>query len=306
MAQAPDMAVENALWSGQLAHLGTLKCHHAAGIRRFRFPARSQPARSFVIPTTHDFGRSAAPIRQGLRGREFPGGVVAGRAAAPPADHGVLRVRADRRRHRRPRDAAARPTSSRTSIAWKQACSAATTTTPAGIALRAALAERNLSPQHAQDLLKAFRQDVTKHRYADWDELIDYCRYSAMPVGRFVLDVHGESRSTWPASDNVCAVLQIINHLQDCVKDYRALDRVYIPLDALDGGGRQRRGAGCAARDAAIARLPARACRPHRRHAGTGQPLAGTDQRPPACGWKSPPSSPWRGISCSCCGPGIR
>ena len=107
----------------------------------------------------------------------------------------------------------------------------------AGITLRAALAERNLSPQHAQDLLKAFRQDVTKHRYADWDELIDYCRYSAMPVGRFVLDVHGESRSTWPASDNVCAVLQIINHLQDCVKDYRALDRVYIPLDALAAAG---------------------------------------------------------------------
>jgi len=107
----------------------------------------------------------------------------------------------------------------------------------AGIALRAALVERSLSPQHAQDLLKAFRQDVTKHRYADWDELIDYCRYSAMPVGRFVLDVHGESRSTWPASDNVCTVLQIVNHLQDCVKDHRALDRVYIPLDALKAAG---------------------------------------------------------------------
>ena len=107
----------------------------------------------------------------------------------------------------------------------------------AGVTLRAALAERGLSPQHAQDLLKAFRQDATKHRYANWDELIDYCRYSAMPVGRYVLDVHGESRSTWPASDNVCAVLQIINHLQDCVKDYRALDRVYIPLDAMQAAG---------------------------------------------------------------------
>jgi squalene synthase HpnC len=107
----------------------------------------------------------------------------------------------------------------------------------AGVTLRAALASRGLSPQHAQDLLKAFRQDVTKQRYATWDELIDYCRYSAMPVGRYVLDVHGESRSTWAASDNVCAVLQIINHLQDCVKDYRALDRVYIPLDALQVAG---------------------------------------------------------------------
>src|SRR3954463_7601322 len=107
----------------------------------------------------------------------------------------------------------------------------------AGVVLRAALAERNLSLQHALDLLKAFRQDVTKHRYANWDELIDYCRYSAMPVGRHVLDVHGESRSTWPSSDNVCAALQIINHLQDCVKDYRALDRVYIPLDAMQAAG---------------------------------------------------------------------
>jgi len=108
---------------------------------------------------------------------------------------------------------------------------------PAGVTLRAALAERNLSPQHAQDLLRAFRQDVTKLRYKDWDDLIDYCRYSAMPVGRYVLDVHGESRATWPASDNVCAVLQVINHLQDCVKDYHNLDRVYVPLDALSAAG---------------------------------------------------------------------
>ena len=61
--------------------------------------------------------------------------------------------------------------------------------------LRDAIAERGLTPQHAQDLLDAFRMDVTKLRYADWDDLIDYCRYSAMPVGRFVLDVHGESRA---------------------------------------------------------------------------------------------------------------
>jgi phytoene/squalene synthetase len=52
-----------------------------------------------------------------------------------------------------------------------------------------------------------------------------------MPVGRFVLDVHGESRATWAANDALCAALQIINHLQDCGKDYRTIDRVYIPLD---------------------------------------------------------------------------
>jgi phytoene/squalene synthetase len=58
-----------------------------------------------------------------------------------------------------------------------------------------------------------------------------------MPVGRFVLDVHGESEATWTASDSLCAALQVINHLQDCGKDYRSLDRVYIPLDALSQAG---------------------------------------------------------------------
>ena len=104
---------------------------------------------------------------------------------------------------------------------------------PEAVALRLSLAEHGLEPQHALDLLEAFRRDVTKLRYRDWDDLIDYCRYSAMPVGRFVLDVHGESRDAWPANDALCAALQIINHLQDCAKDYRDLNRVYIPEDAL-------------------------------------------------------------------------
>jgi phytoene/squalene synthetase len=52
-----------------------------------------------------------------------------------------------------------------------------------------------------------------------------------------VLDVHGENRSTWPASDAICAALQINNHLQDCGKDYRDLNRVYIPLDAMAAAG---------------------------------------------------------------------
>src|SRR4051812_47927049 len=101
------------------------------------------------------------------------------------------------------------------------------------VILRDALAARGLPPRHACDLLTAFRMDVTKLRYEDWDELIHYCSYSAMPVGRFVLDVHGESTTTWPASDAVCAALQINNHLQDCGKDFRELNRVYIPRDAL-------------------------------------------------------------------------
>jgi squalene synthase HpnC len=108
---------------------------------------------------------------------------------------------------------------------------------PAALPLRAQLAARDLAATHALDLLTAFRLDVTRRRYADWAELMDYCRYSAMPVGRFVLDVHGESRATWPANDALCAALQVINHLQDCAKDYRQLDRVYLPLDALAAAG---------------------------------------------------------------------
>ncbi|WP_028135324.1 squalene synthase HpnC [Bradyrhizobium japonicum] len=105
------------------------------------------------------------------------------------------------------------------------------------VALRRALAERGMAPRHALDVLTAFRMDVTKLRYETWDEVIHYCRYSAMPVGRFMLDVHGESTSTWAASDALCAGLQINNHLQDCGKDFRELNRVYLPRDALAAHG---------------------------------------------------------------------
>ncbi len=105
------------------------------------------------------------------------------------------------------------------------------------VRLRQVLNARGLSPKHAQDLLTAFRLDVTKLRYRDWDDLMAYCAVSAMPVGRFVCDVHGESRAVWPANDALCAALQVINHLQDCGEDYRNLNRVYIPQDALSASG---------------------------------------------------------------------
>jgi squalene synthase HpnC len=108
---------------------------------------------------------------------------------------------------------------------------------PSAVALRHVMAGRRLDPIHALDLLEAFRRDVTKLRYGSWDELIDYCRYSANPVGRFVLDVHGEDRALWPANDALCTALQIVNHLQDCGKDYRAIDRVYLPQDMLAAAG---------------------------------------------------------------------
>lgn len=127
--------------------------------------------------------------------------------------------------------------------------------------LRQALEERGLPPRHAQDLLHAFRMDARKLRYHNWDDLIDYCRYSAMPVGRFVLDVHGESRKSWNYSDPLCAGLQIINHLQDCGLDYRNLDRVYIPLEAFARADARVESLGGRAADPALRRCFDEICR---------------------------------------------
>jgi len=119
---------------------------------------------------------------------------------------------------------------------------------PEGRDLRPILKSRGLTDQHALDLLEAFRRDCTKLRYDSWDDLMDYCRYSASPVGRFVLDVHGESRDLWPMNDALCTALQVINHLQDCGKDRREIDRIYVPLDRLAAAG-----AGVEALDASAA-----------------------------------------------------
>ncbi len=104
---------------------------------------------------------------------------------------------------------------------------------PTAEALRADLKQCGVTAQHSLDLLHAFKQDAVKQRYATWDELYDYCRYSAMPVGRHVLDLHGESRATWEPNDALTASLQILNHLQDCGKDLREMDRCYLPESDL-------------------------------------------------------------------------
>jgi hydroxysqualene synthase len=108
---------------------------------------------------------------------------------------------------------------------------------PAAAAMRQSLIETSVSAQHCHDVLHAFRLDATNLRYRDWDDLMAYCRYSAAPVGRQLLDLHGESRETWPASDALCSALQVLNHLQDCADDYRMLDRVYLPMKDLAAEG---------------------------------------------------------------------
>jgi len=104
-------------------------------------------------------------------------------------------------------------------------------------AMRRSLALTGSTPRHCIDLLAAFKQDATKLRYRDWDDLMGYCYLSASPVGRYLLDLHGERRTLYPVADALCNALQILNHLQDCQKDYRQLDRVYLPGDWLAAEG---------------------------------------------------------------------
>lgn len=111
------------------------------------------------------------------------------------------------------------------------------TGSPSALALRGSLAGTGVNATHATDLLIAFRQDATKPRYETIDELYHYCRYSAMPVGRYVLDLHGENQACYPPSDALCTSLQILNHMQDCAKDLRELDRCYLPQALLDHCG---------------------------------------------------------------------
>lgn len=99
------------------------------------------------------------------------------------------------------------------------------------------LAICGVTTQHGRDLVAAFRQDAIKSRYASWDELMGYCRLSAAPVGRYLIDLHGGDPSLYQASDALCAALQVINHLQDCQDDLVALDRVYLPGDWMADAG---------------------------------------------------------------------
>ncbi len=93
----------------------------------------------------------------------------------------------------------------------------------------------------ARILLQAFAQDAVQKRYQDWDELLRYCQLSAVPVGRFLLRIHGEAAPADAPADALCMALQILNHLQDLSEDRRLLDRVYLPLPWLQrAGGEQR------------------------------------------------------------------
>jgi squalene synthase HpnC len=104
-------------------------------------------------------------------------------------------------------------------------------------ALRESLLASGVPLEHGLDLLDAFSRDAVKPRTDDWADLMSYCEISANPVGRFLLDLHGEDRAGWPASDALCSALQVLNHLQDCAEDYAQMDRVYLPADWMAAEG---------------------------------------------------------------------
>ena len=121
--------------------------------------------------------------------------------------------------------------------------------------LRRTLGGTGQAIRHCRDLIVAFKQDAVKSRYDDWDDLMGYCRHSAAPVGRFLIDLHGGPDSAWPAADALCNALQVINHLQDCADDYRNLDRVYLPGDWMAAEGAAVEDLGAAAMTPGLKRV---------------------------------------------------
>lgn len=106
---------------------------------------------------------------------------------------------------------------------------------PEAMALRAALGDHPGCLRHARQLLRAFRWDAEAGRVGTWADLLRYCEDSANPVGRFLLDLHGEDAADTWASDALCTALQILNHLQDLREDHVALRRCYLPGPWVEG-----------------------------------------------------------------------
>lgn len=124
---------------------------------------------------------------------------------------------------------------------WRQLDAIAAGRTPGDpifIALADVVQRHALPLQLLYDLLTAFRQDVVKSRYANFDEVLAYCRYSANPVGRIVLHLAGDAGAdNLRDSDKICTALQLINFWQDLEQDYLESNRVYLPQDELAAYG---------------------------------------------------------------------
>ena len=105
---------------------------------------------------------------------------------------------------------------------------------PVYIALADSIERFNLPADLFHDLLSAFKQDVTKKRFDDFGEVMNYCRRSANPVGRLLLHLYGNTdRKNIGHSDALCSALQLINFYQDLAQDYDEMNRIYIPQDEI-------------------------------------------------------------------------
>ena len=101
------------------------------------------------------------------------------------------------------------------------------------MALFTTIKNRNLTGSYFLDLLSAFKQDVEKNRYPDFDEILDYCRRSANPVGRLVLELNGiKNDDANQYSDKICTALQLTNFYQDTIIDFQK-GRIYYPEDEM-------------------------------------------------------------------------
>jgi len=109
-----------------------------------------------------------------------------------------------------------------------------TCTEPVFIALNDSITRFNLPKSLFLDLIDAFKQDVSQKCYADFGELMQYCRRSANPVGRAMLHIYGQTDTKSLAqSDAICSALQLINFYQDLAQDYDEMQRIYIPLNEI-------------------------------------------------------------------------
>jgi squalene synthase HpnC len=141
-------------------------------------------------------------------------------------------------------------------------------------ALADTVTRHRLPLQPFRDLLHAFRQDVQKKRYANFGEVMDYCRRSANPVGRLLLHLNdAASTRNLALSDAVCSALQLVNFLQDIAQDYRENERIYLPADEMARYGVSEADIRDQARNAQVRALLQFQTRRASRLLGAGSPL---------------------------------
>lgn len=124
------------------------------------------------------------------------------------------------------------------------------------VALRDVVRHHGISLAYCHDLLTAFRLDVTNKRYATFDDVLHYCRHSANPVGRLILQLSDQHTAVNVAdADRICTALQLINFLQDIAQDFDENNRIYLPQDEMAQFGVTEAQIACRQNSAAMKQL---------------------------------------------------